>query len=73
LWQKWDIIRAQTGAFDKINFQGMSETGVFDTPPSSMSFFSSTPRSGSSFGELYAWKGHEFTCQERTKEECPSI
>lgn len=46
---------AQTGAFDKINFQGMTETGSFEMLLPSISLFSSSLSSGSSFGELYAW------------------
>jgi hypothetical protein len=50
------MMRAQTGAFDNINFQGMTETGSFATLPPKISFFSCGLSSGSSFGELYAWR-----------------
>lgn len=49
-------MRAQTGAFDKINFHGMTETGSFETLPAKIIFFSSALSSGSSLGELWAWK-----------------
>lgn len=47
-------MRAQTGAFDSINFQGMTETASFEMLPPNMCLFSSALSSGSSFGELYA-------------------
>ena len=56
LWQKWEIMRAQTGAFDKISFHGITETGSFETLTPKISLFSSGLRFGSSFGELWAWK-----------------
>lgn len=55
LWQKWDTIRAQTGAFDKINLHGIVLTGSLETLLPIMNFFSSNLSSGSSSGELCAY------------------
>lgn len=49
-------MRAQTGAFDRINLQGIDETGSFDTLPPKICLFSLEESSGSSFGELCAYR-----------------
>lgn len=49
-------MRAQTGAFDKIRFHGIADTGSSDILPPIMIFFSESLSSGSSLGELYAWE-----------------
>lgn len=56
LWQKWDTIRAQTGAFDKINPQGISFNGSLEKLLVGINFFSSGRNSGSSRGELCAYE-----------------
>lgn len=48
-------MRAQTGAFDKISFHGIVETGSFEVLPAMISLFSAAVSVGSSLGELYAW------------------
>lgn len=62
------MIRAQTGAFDRISFHGMTETGSLEMLPPSINFFSSTLRSGSSFGELYAYGESNKSKQKRQGE-----
>jgi len=61
LWQKWDTIRAQTGGFDKINPQGISFTGSLEKPFVAINFFSSGRISGSSSGELCAYRSQKIT------------
>lgn len=59
LWQKWDTIRAQTGAFDKINLQGIDFTGSLEQLLVVINFLSSGRSSGSSRGELCAYGSQE--------------
>jgi hypothetical protein len=54
LWQKWQMINAQTGAFDRSRPQGMFSTGTSGSLPPSINFFSASVMWGSSAGELYA-------------------
>jgi hypothetical protein len=59
LWQKWQMINAQTGAFDRSRPQGMFSTGASGSLPPSINFFSASVMWGSSVGELYANFCHE--------------
>ena len=61
-------MRAQTGAFDKISFQGMTVTGSLDKLPSNMNLFSFALSSGSSAGELCACKQPRRDCQRFSPE-----
>jgi hypothetical protein len=55
LWQKWQMINAQTGGFDRSRPQGMFSTGASGSLPPSINFFSASVMWGSSAGELYAY------------------
>lgn len=62
-------MRAQTGAFDKISFHGMDETGSFDVLPPKITLFSSSLSSGSSAGELYACEAKQTLWYHSNKEK----
>jgi len=55
LWQKWQTINAQTGAFDRSRPQGMFSTGASGSLPPRTNLVSSSVMLGSSAGELCAY------------------